>query len=329
MVDGVSFAALSEALQSSQGLAAKADIGTVAAALGLDGGAAVPVGDDCAAIPDRDGYLLFAIEGFMNAFVARDPWFAGWCGVMVNLSDIAAMGGRPVAVVDALWADGEGGAAPVLDGLKAAASRFGAPLVGGHSNLRTDRGQLAVAVLGRARKLLTSFDARPGEALVAAVDLRGRYREPFPNWEAATDAPAARLRGDLELLPLIAEAGLSRAAKDISQGGLVGTAAMLAECSGVGVTIDLAAVPRPDGVALDRWLQTFPSYGYILAVAPPDVPAVLTRFMSRGLAAAAVGTIDPGSQVSATLGAERSVIWDFARRPLIGCAPARTGDAAA
>ena len=57
--------------------------------------AAVAVGDDCAAIPDGDGFLLFAIEGFMNEFVARDPWFAGWCGVMVNVSDIAAMGGGP------------------------------------------------------------------------------------------------------------------------------------------------------------------------------------------------------------------------------------------
>ncbi len=54
----------------------------------------------------------------MNEFVAGDPWFAGWCGAMVNISDIAAMGGRPIAVVDAIWADGEADAAPVLAGLK-------------------------------------------------------------------------------------------------------------------------------------------------------------------------------------------------------------------
>ena len=58
---------------------------------------------------------------------------------------------------------------------------------------------------------------------VAAIDLRGRYREPFANWDAATDAPPARLRGDIALLQEIADAGLCRAAKDISQGGIVGT----------------------------------------------------------------------------------------------------------
>lgn len=329
MGDGILFDSLVAGLRANPGLAAKADIGTVAAALGFGGGSPIAVGDDCAAIPDRDGYLLFAIEGFINGFVARDPWFAGWCGVMVNLSDIAAMGGRPIAVVDALWADGEASAVPVLDGLRTAAARYGVPVVGGHSNLGTEQGQLAVAVLGRAKRLLTSFDARPGEVLVAAIDLRGRYREPFANWEAATDAPAARLRGDLEVLPAIAEAGLSRVGKDISQGGLVGTAAMLAECSQVGITIDLAAVPRPEGVDLGRWLQTFPSYGYILSVAPSDMAAVVDRFASRGIAAAAVGRVEAGRQVTVTHGPDRAVIWDFARTPLIGCAPGAAAEAAA
>ncbi len=45
------------------------------------------------------------------------------------------------------------GAAPVLDGLRAASERFGVPLVGGHTNIRTDRGQLSVAILGRAKTL--------------------------------------------------------------------------------------------------------------------------------------------------------------------------------
>ena len=228
-------------MRASRGVAAKRDIAAVAARLGISSDSAVPVGDDCAAIPDGDGYLLFAIEGFMNEFVAGDPWFAGWCGVMVNVSDVAAMGGRPIAVVDAIWAAGETEAAPVLAGLRAASQAFGVPIVGGHTNTRTDRGQLSVAILGRAKRLLTSFDARPGDRLIAAIDLRGRYREPFSNWEAATDAPPGRLRGDLEILPAIAEAGLARAAKDITQGGLVGTAMMLAECSGVGAAIDLAA----------------------------------------------------------------------------------------
>jgi len=318
MTGSLTISALAERLRRSSGIAAKSDIASVAKSLRLSGDDVIPVGDDCAAIPDGDGYLLFAIEGFMNEFVARDPWFAGWCGAMVNISDIAAMGGRPIAVVDAIWADGEARAAPVLAGLKDAAKAYAVPVVGGHTNVRTDRGQLSVAILGRANKLLTSFDAEPGDTLVTAIDLRGRYREPFSNWEAATDAPHQRLRGDIELLPLIAEAGLSRAAKDISQGGIVGTAAMLAECSGVAIDIDINAIPKPAEVAMERWLLTFPSFGYLLSVKPWNVSETVARFATRGIAAGAIGSVTRGSRVSISDGEASETIWDFAERPLIG-----------
>ena len=314
---------LAARLRANRGLAAKRDIAAVAKRLSLSAESVVPVGDDCAAIPDGDGFLLFAIEGFMNEFVADDPWFAGWCGVMVNVSDVAAMGGRPIAIVDAVWAAGEAQAVPVLDGMRAASATYGVPIVGGHSNTRTDRSQLAVAILGRAKRLLTSFDARPDDRLVAAIDLRGRYREPFSNWEAATDAPPRRLIADLEILPSIAEDDLAIAAKDISQGGLVGTAMMLAECSRVGATIDVTRVPKPDGVPLDRWLTTFPSYGYLLAVRPANVSAMLARFEARGIAAAEIGAFTANHRVSLGDGHRAETIWDFAQEPLIGCAGVR------
>jgi uncharacterized protein len=322
MLGGVAIGELAATLRAGRGLLAKRDIAAVSQRLQLSNPLAVRVGDDCAAIPDGDGFLLLAIEGFMNEFVAGDPWFAGWCGVMVNISDVAAMGGRPIAVVDAVWAAGDAAAEPVLEGLRAASQAYQVPIVGGHTNLRTDRRQLSVAILGRSKRLLTSFDAKPGDRLVAAFDLRGKYREPFSNWEAATDAPAPRLMEDLEVLPFIAENGLAVAAKDISQGGVIGTAMMLAECSLVGVTIDVSRVPRPEGVALARWLQTFPSYGYLLAVEPGRVSTVLARFGARGIAAADVGQITPDHRVTIGDGVTNETIWDFAQEPLMGCARA-------
>lgn len=317
---GTDLDALATKLRSSSGIAAKHDIDAVTATLGVKG-KSVPVGDDCAALPEGDGYLLFAIEGFINAFVAADPWFAGWCGVMVNISDVVAMGGRPTAIVDAVWANGEDGATPILEGMRAAAEAYGVPIVGGHTNIRNDRSQLSIAILGRANRLLTSFDARPGDVLIAAVDHRGRYRAPFDNWEAATTAPPARLRGDLEILPQIAEAGLALAAKDISQGGIVGTAIMLAECSGVSINIDVTAIPLPAGVSLDRWLSTFPSFGYLLSASPENADAVLARFTARDISAATIGTVSVGSVVAIRDGSKRIVICDHAETPLMQLGP--------
>jgi AIR synthase-related protein len=324
MLTDVALTGLAERLRQSRGIAAKADIAAVAATLDLSGGDAIAVGDDCAAIREGDGYTLFAIEGFMNEFVAADPWFAGWCGAMVNISDVAAMGGRPTAIVNAIWSNGADKAAPILEGLKAAAKTFGVPVIGGHTNVRSSQSQFAVAILGRATRLLTSFDARPGDKLIAAIDLRGRYREPFANWEAATDAPAERLRADLEILPSIAEAGLALAAKDISQGGIVGTAAMLAECSQVAIALDVEAIPIPAGAPLERWLLTFPSFGYLLSAKPDSVDEILSRFQRRGIAAATIGEVSVGTSVDIRAGSGRATVWDFATQPLIGCAPGQS-----
>ena len=318
MADALDIAAIAKALRESRGLAAKADIAAVAAGLGL-AASTIAVGDDCAAIPDGDGWTLFAIEGFINEFVAADPWFAGWCGVMVNLSDIAAMGGRATAIVDALWASGAEAAEPIVAGMRAAAEAYSVPIVGGHSNLKTAQSQLAVAVLGKAKALLTSFDATPGDRLIMAVDLRGAFREPFNNWQAALAAPPDRLRADLALMAELAERGLSRAAKDISQAGIVGTAAMLAECSGVGIAIDLDAIPLPPGVDLSRWLQTFPSYGYLIAARPENVGAILSLFSSRDIAAADIGAVTAGAAVSVISGGRSETIIDFAEHTLMGC----------
>lgn len=316
----MTFVELVKSLRESRGLAHKRDIETVLAQLGIDNALSqVAVGDDCAAIATPDGYLLLAIEGFLNEFVEQDPWFAGWCGVMVNLSDVAAMGGHPVAVVDALWSRGEERARPILEGMAAASAAYGVPIVGGHSNTRTPQEQLSVAVLGRAKSLLSSFTAEPGHALVAAIDLRGSYRGPFANWNAATDAPPERLRSDLALLPKIAETGLAKSAKDISQAGLVGTTVMLFECSDVGGDIDLAKVPRPEGVPLERWLTSFPSFGYILSTPPEQVDALIGCFEERGISTAHIGSVDDSRRLQLRSGDETAVFWDLDESPLMGC----------
>ncbi|MEK7883759.1 sll0787 family AIR synthase-like protein [Methyloversatilis sp. NSM2] len=330
----MSLAELTDALRGSPGFAHKRDISDVMTVLGraLPGGVAdmaqaVAVGDDCAAIPDPsgEGWLLFAIEGLVEEFVARMPWFAGYCGLMVNVSDICAMGGRPIAVVDALWSDGADSSEPVLDGLAAASARYGVPIVGGHSNHRAARGQLAVAVLGRARKLITSFDAQPDDDLILAVDLRGAFEEPYPYWNASTRAPAERLRGDIEILPRLAEDGLCDAGKDVSMAGAIGSALMLLECSGVGAQIDLDTVPRPEGVPLLRWLLSFPSFGYVLSVRPQQRLRVLERFAARGIAAARIGRVTASPEVWLTQRGERALLWNVKDQPFIR-APRETID---
>jgi AIR synthase-related protein len=329
-------------LRACRGFAHKRDLAAVLGRLGAAAPAGAPNGDDCAVLPlpGGQGFQLLAIEGLVPDFVQAQPWFAGYSAVMVNLSDIAAMGGRALGVVDALWAGSEAQAADLLDGMRAAAERYGVPLLGGHSNLRAPQGQLAVAVLGHAQRLITSFDARPGDRLLVATDLKGAWQGDYPFWNASTGAEPAALRGGMALLPELAEAGLCDAGKDISMAGVLGSVLMLLECSGVGARVNLEQLPRPACVpdwsqrgdaarqAQLRWLNAFPSFGFVLAVRPDAAAAVTARFAAQGIACADVGGIESGHTLRLCLDDSEATLWDLSSEAFIGAAP-RVAPAAA
>ncbi|RYZ03672.1 MAG: sll0787 family AIR synthase-like protein [Myxococcales bacterium] len=273
-------------------------------------------GDDAAALPDGDGYALLAAEGMRPELVAADPWFAGFCSVMVNLSDVAAMGGRPWAVVDALFM-GSGENERVLEGMKAASELFGVPVVGGHTARVDGPTLLSVAVLGRAQRLISSHAAKPGQTLLMAVDLRGSFRLAGA-FNAATTASAQQLRAGLAVLPELAEAGLVGAGKDISMAGTCGSLAMLLETSGVGARLELSRVPAPLEVDPLRWLTAFPSYGFVLTAEQSAVAAICARFDRVGVACAAVGTVDDTKQLRLEHAGESALYLDLSERPLTG-----------
>jgi AIR synthase-related protein len=316
----MNLADITSMLQNAKGVAHKHDIAPILAQLNLGDKNAIAVGDDCAAIPDGDSHLLLAIEGFMPEFVAADPEFAGYCGIMVNLSDIAAMGGRPIAVVDAIWTQNAAAASPILSGLKTAAARYGIPIVGGHTNTRADNNLLSVAILGRAQKLLTSFDAKPDQNIIAAIDLRGQMRENTLYWDASTQADPVTLRAGLNILPAIAEQNLSAAAKDISMAGIIGTTLMLLESSRLGALIDLTKIPRPPEISLENWLLSFPSYGFLLAAAPENTASIIEKFAAQNIAAATIATTNASRIVELTDGVSKTTFWNLRSKNLIGCA---------
>ena len=318
-------AELVAALRPALGILHKRDIQTAATRLGQyvshnTTGAPIRLGDDCAAIPDNEGYLLLAAEGLWPPLVEAEPWFAGWCAVLVNISDIYAMGGRPIAVVDALWSSSIDQADMLWEGMLVASKAFNVPIVGGHTNCHSPYAALSVAILGRADHLITSFDAQPGNALVLVTNLEGRSHPKYPFWDAATMAEPATLQRHLNLLPYIAALGLCKAGKDVSMGGIVGTALMLLETSGCGAVLDIEAIPRPPEVPLAQWLLSFPSYGFLLSVPPKNVPSLQALFREEHLVCEVIGEVRGDRTLTLRTKTETHLFWNFAQSPLTGFA---------
>jgi AIR synthase-related protein len=309
--------ALIRSLRQQAGLQSKRDIQAPARSFPHNPfpelGAAAALGDDAALLPAQTGALLLACEGMAPELVEEDPWFAGWSGVLVNLSDIAAMGGRPIAVVNSLWARAGDHAAALLAGMRFACDTFGVPMVGGHTNQHSPYNALSVAVLGAASgPLLSARRAQAGDELWMLVNGAGHFHRHYPFWDAATEADPPVLRAHLALLEQLAAAGIVHAAKDISMGGIAGTAVMFAEAAGCRLSLALDAIGRPAGVGELEWLTCFPSFGFLLAVKPGKGEHLLARVASHGpLLCCRIGAFADGPPgLALCRGPEQGLLWD-------------------
>jgi thiamine-monophosphate kinase len=216
------------------------------------------IGDDCALLAPRPGHE-FAISTDMlvagRHFAAdADPASIGWKTLAVNLSDLAAMGARPLAFTLALAlpdAD-ESWLASFSSGLFDCADAFGCPLVGGD----TTRGPLTlgVTVFGDVPEgeALRRSGAQAGDdvwvsgvigsAALALKHRRGPCVAIDPTLANALDRPVPRVALGIALR------GIAHAAIDVSD-GLAQDLGHILTASGCGADVDVDAIPR--STALD------------------------------------------------------------------------------
>jgi selenophosphate synthetase-related protein len=304
--------ALVAAVRSAPGLLGKRDISVIERLGGtIDG-------DDAALVEYRGEYLVVCGEAISPPFLRADPFGAGTAAVVTNVSDVRAMGGRPLALVDMLVSPDREHAERVLDGIAHAGELLGVPVVGGHVTIGEEPA-LSASCTGVARVPLRAAAARPGDVLLAAFALDGRYmsdRRPF--FSALADRTAEQLRDDGEALVEVAEAGFCHAARDVSMPGVAGSLLQMIEGAGCGARLDVDALPRPAGVDLERWLLTFPSFGFLLAASDAHVDAACAAFTRRGLACAPCGTFDDTYALRLATRDFEAPVWDLAGTPLTG-----------
>lgn len=317
MADALDLPALAALARDAPGLRAKRDLDLLARLVGERGSGTALDGDDAAAIPHGDGFLLVCAEAIAPALLAADPFAAGVAAVATNVSDIRAMGGRPLALVDTVVSPDREHAGRVLDGLAWAADVFGVRVAGGHLTIGAAPA-LSASCTGTARALLPAAAARPGDVLLAAFCVEGVWRDlGTPVFSSLRDREPAKLREDGEALVEVAEAGLCHAARDVSMPGVAGSLLQMLELTGgCGATLDLDLLPRPREVPVEEWLVMFPSFGFVLASRPERAAAAIDAFVRRDLACAACGAFDGTGVLRLAAGGATAEVWDLGAAPV-------------
>jgi selenide,water dikinase len=181
-----------------------------------------------------------------------DPFAYGQIAAANALSDVYAMGGRPLTAMNLLAVPVEKVSpetiAEILRGGAMKVREAGCALVGGHT-IKNPEPVYGLSVTGLVdpRRVMTNANARPGDLLVLT--------KPLGTGVATTGIKRGLTSAKLEKRAVavmrqlntagaeVAEKGLVRAATDVTGFGLLGHLASMCRASGVGAEIDAGAVP--------------------------------------------------------------------------------------
>lgn len=219
------------------------------------------IGDDCAVLETVHGRILLVttdtlIEGIHFTSGTISPDALGWKALAINVSDIAAMGGRARTAFLSI-ALKQGATVRLLEsfmaGFNTFAGKAGVVLAGGDTIESPGPVVITVALLGDCLKehVVYRSGARPGDDVWVTGPLGDaagglfvlQHKEAFPNpeYKSLVDAHQ-RPTPPFELGKAIAESGLVHAMIDISD-GVAKDLRHICEQGGVGAVVQARAIP--------------------------------------------------------------------------------------
>ena len=211
--------------------------------------------DDAGVIRVRDDLALVQTVDFFTPIV-DDPYLFGRIAATNALSDVYAMGGRPLTALNlvafSLEELGPDVLARILRGGLEAVTAAGAVVVGGHSiDDREPKYGLAVTGTVHPDEVLTNAGGRPGDALVLTKPLGAGAVSTALKRDAA---PARTVEHAVEVMTTLnadaaaaARAADAHAVTDVTGFGLLGHLHELATASGLAAEVDGAALPAIEG----------------------------------------------------------------------------------
>ena len=239
-------------------------VSAIARAVGEpSGGVVLGIGDDAAVLDDGTVVSTdILVEGVHFDLARTTPRDVGHRAATANLSDLAAMGARPVALLAAFGlAGGDLSRAPVLI--------------------------VSVTALGRSDRPVRRSGGRPGDVLVVTGPLGGQ----------AAAGYAGRVMPRTE--EGCALAAVATAMIDLSD-GIATDAVRLARASGTGAVIELERLPRAPGATVEQAATGGEDYELLAAIptgTEAPVPVTIVGRLTEGGDVAMVDAVGEPQQL--------------------------------
>ena len=284
------------------------------------------VGEDCAAMKLSPGEI-FVISTDPITGTVKD---VGMLAIQITANDLASSGAEPVGVMLTVLLPEEVEEADIREMMRQvedACAHFHIQVMGGHTEVTRAVTQPVISVTGvgkvREDRLVSTAGAKPGQDILVtkwigiegtSIIAKEKEKELLEHFSAAFVDTAKGFDQYLSVLPdsrIAVEHGVS-AMHDVTEGGIYGALWEVAEASGIGLEIDLKAIPiRQETVEICEYFELNPYYlissGCMLMAANRGHDLV-RKLEAAGIPAAVIGKATDGRARRIWNGGEESYL---------------------
>lgn len=284
------------------------------------------VGEDCAAVKLSPGEI-FVISTDPITGTVKD---VGMLAIQITANDLASSGAEPVGVMLTVLLPEEIEEEDIREMMRQveeACAHFHIQVMGGHTEVTRAVTQPVISVTGvgkvREDRLVSTAGAKPGQDILVtkwigiegtSIIAKEKEKELLERFSQAFVDTAKGFDQYLSVLPdsrIAVEHGVS-AMHDVTEGGIYGALWEVAEASGIGLEIDLKAIPiRQETIEICEYFELNPYYlissGCMLMAADQGHDLV-RKLEAAGIPAAVIGKATGGKARRIWNGGEESYL---------------------
>ena len=207
----------------------------------------------------------------------------------------------------------------IIQGAIEASNKFHVPIVRGHTNISRKYYELSSTMVGEIQKedYISAQDAKVGDDIILAIDEQGKIAESSDlYWDTVTFKTSEDVLSRRRSMNEIAQTHLAHSAKDVANGGIIGSIMQLCKYSEVGTEIFIDKIRIPS-ILLDKnydietFIKMYLTTCYILTTSKENSSELIEIFKKHQMRACVIGKIIKDKQLIINSGLESLKVFEI------------------
>ncbi|TFG22721.1 MAG: hypothetical protein EU533_03960 [Promethearchaeota archaeon] len=257
------------------------------------------IGEDSASILFKDKLILMTTDRIKTEYIENFPHGAGFSAILVGVDDIYCCGGVPLATSLIISYKERSHLEKIVEGAIEGSNKFKVPIVRGHTSPNRKYYELSSTMIGEIKKedYISALNAKSEDLIILAIDMQGKIASANKlYWDTVTFKSSEDVLFRRRSMNEVAQTHLVHSAKDVANGGIIGSILQLCRYSGVGANISIEQIQVPPilidkDYEMETFLKMYLTTSYVLTTPAENSDEIISLFNKYKMNAFVIGKI--------------------------------------